>query len=84
MVIRTCRIRHLCRALAAVDDIDIDVIKPSETDNVIGREQFNGPEEEAVDPQMELEVRGVNFLQRYFVFYCVRLSFSYYNILFYF
>nr|CAB3266394.1 protein SMG5-like [Phallusia mammillata] len=56
VVMRTCRLRQLCRALSHVDDIDIDVINGTEpSGDVIGGEQFTGPEEEAVDPQMELE-----------------------------
>uniref|UniRef100_H2YVS3 PIN domain-containing protein n=1 Tax=Ciona savignyi TaxID=51511 RepID=H2YVS3_CIOSA len=51
-VLRTCRLRHLCRSLAAMETIEIDVIGDDVT---IGEEHFHAPDEETVDPQMELE-----------------------------
>nr|XP_002122527.1 protein SMG5-like [Ciona intestinalis] len=51
-MIRTCRLRHLCRTLASMDDVEVDVIN---SDVTIGDEHFAAPEEETVDPQMELE-----------------------------
>jgi len=45
--------------LTYVNGIDIVATNKDDT-GVIGDEQFSGPEEEVVDPQMELEVLAVH------------------------
>uniref|UniRef100_F6WCU4 PIN domain-containing protein n=1 Tax=Ciona intestinalis TaxID=7719 RepID=F6WCU4_CIOIN len=58
-MIRTCRLRHLCRTLASMDDVEVDVIN---SDVTIGDEHFAAPEEETVDPQMELEFKTLHIM----------------------
>ena len=50
-----CRLRHLCRFLSATEGVEID-IENVKVAAAVGNEKFTAPDEEQVDPQMELEV----------------------------
>ncbi|XP_076800488.1 nonsense-mediated mRNA decay factor SMG5-like isoform X2 [Clavelina lepadiformis] len=53
-VVRVCRLRHLCRFLSATEGVEID-IENVKVAAAVGNEKFTAPDEEQVDPQMELE-----------------------------